>query len=114
MKEFSLFQFEVDNASTVERSVSLLLAKLPTNPTWVLNYICMSQPSTIANEFLCTFVNRATTEDIPMLKDLLNISPGLFSYRLFLASPTPEITNALIEWQQERKEELWQSFAQDE
>ena len=122
IEEFSLFQFDVDNASTIERSVSLLLSKLPTHPSWVLNYVYQSPQSTITRDFIYAFINLATVEDIPRLKDFLTASAVPF-IRHFDAAP--EIANALIEWYQheeheepheehEEPQEQWQSFIQGE
>ncbi len=107
--DFSLFQFEVDNANTVERGVALLTAKLSTHPSWVFQYLFMSQQSTVAKEFLYTFVCHATPQDIPMLRNLLEALPGCLTMRLFMASPYPEITQVLVEWQQGQS----QSFGPD-
>jgi hypothetical protein len=50
--DFLLFQFDVDNANTLERSVSLLLAAMPQRTDWVLAYLQQTAHPFIVNEFL--------------------------------------------------------------
>ncbi len=107
--KFLLFQFEVDNIATVERGVALLLSRLPTHPSWVLTYLRLSPQSTVAREFLYTFVRQATAKDVPLLRNVLAAAAIPFSLRLLLASPAAEIAAVLIEWYQQP----WPFFAQD-
>ncbi len=68
-ESFSMFQFAVDNAASVERSVALLLAELPTHPDWILQYFTETRHSLIAYGF---FVE--TEADLVLFRQLLQAS----------------------------------------
>lgn len=106
-EDFLMFQFEVDNAATIERGVALLLSKLPTHLPWILTYLYISPHNTVAREFVHAFVRRAGPQDIPLLRDVLAAAGIPFTLRLLLASPCPEISAILVEWYQKP----WQFFA---
>ncbi len=73
MDSYSLFQFAVDNAASVERSVALLLAELPTHPDWILQYFTETRHSLIAFGFFVEYMRSMETEaDLERFRELLH------------------------------------------
>jgi hypothetical protein len=94
MSEYLLFQFEVDNAATLERSVFLLLSALPTHPDWVRTYLVMTTHPNLRAAFFDTYIPRCEEPDV--LRDFLpatQYSPSLWN----LAEATSEIQEVLLE-----------------
>jgi hypothetical protein len=72
MESYSLFQFAVDNASSVERSVALLLNQHPTQPDWVLQYFRETRHSLISFGFFVEYMRSVETEaDLEQFQTLL-------------------------------------------
>lgn len=75
MDSFALFQFAVDNASSVERSVALLNAQLPTHTDWVREYLSTTSHAGILFGFLLECMKRVGTEaDLEIFRDFLQAS----------------------------------------
>ena len=75
MDSYSLFQFAVDNASSVEGSVRVLIAQLPTHPDWVLEYLGTTSHAGISFGFLLEVIRSVETEeDLEIFRDFLQTS----------------------------------------
>ncbi len=74
-ESFSMFQFAVDNAASVERSVALLVAELPTHPDWILQYFTETRHSLIAYGFFVEHMRLLETEaDLALFRQFLQAS----------------------------------------
>jgi hypothetical protein len=74
-ESFSMFQFAVDNAASVERSVALLVAELPTHTDWILQYFTETRHSLIAYGFFVEHMRLLETEaDLALFRQFLQAS----------------------------------------
>jgi hypothetical protein len=101
MESYSLFQFAVDNASSVERSVALLLNQLPTQPEWVLQYFRETRHPLISFGFFVKYMRSMETEaDLEQFQTLLQaaeIVPDRWLLKAACNSRCPKILEALLE-----------------
>ena len=67
--DFLQFQFLVDNASSIERSVALLYAQYPQRSEWILQYVHETHQPLLHNQLVLRFVKAEI--DICFLRELL-------------------------------------------
>jgi hypothetical protein len=101
MESYSLFQFVVDNASSVERSVALLVNQLPTHPDWILQYFRETRHPLISFGFFVKYMRSMETEaDLEQFQTLLQaaeIVPDRWLLKAACDSRCPKILEALLE-----------------
>jgi hypothetical protein len=72
---YDLMQFDVDNAISIERSVSILLSHIPNNSTWVKQYLGVTYHKNIIYTFFCEYLNSIETiSDLELLREFLQIT----------------------------------------
>jgi hypothetical protein len=101
MESYSLFQFAVDNASSVERSVALLVNQLPTHPDWVIQYFRETRHSLISFGFFVEYMRSMETEaDLERFRELLHaaeIVPDRWLIKAACDTESIQILEALLE-----------------
>jgi len=100
-ESYSLFQFAVDNASSVERSVSLLYSHLLTHPDWILEYLHTTSHGGILYGFLLESMRSLETEsDLAQFRDFLHASriiPDRWLLKTACDTMSPAIVKTLLE-----------------
>lgn len=104
--DYCMFQFMVDNAASIERSVALLLAELPTHPLWVRYYLSITPNNNIQFSFfqrlLYTMPLPPTPTALHRLRDLLQVSqkvPDRWLLKAACDTQSPEILAIMLEVQ---------------
>ncbi len=101
---YSMFQFEVDNASSIERSVALLLTQLHCYPAWVRHYLAITPNTNIQHTFFHQFVKSISIPPKPLelrqLHGLLQVAqcvPDRWLLKAACDTLQPEILATLLE-----------------
>ncbi len=77
--DFPLFQFNVDNATSVERAVALLMEQYgpqqrPRQPDWVSRYLHQTPNIVLHHHFFSSFISEREEVDLLELRHLLRVS----------------------------------------
>jgi hypothetical protein len=72
---FAFFQFAVDNAASIERSVALLLSELPTHSDWILEYLANTSHTLILFGFFREYIPHADPEQFRTFLQASRVCP---------------------------------------
>lgn len=100
-ESFLLFQFAVDNAASIERSVAVLIAELLLQPDWILEYLATTSHSHILYGFLLACILHINTaSDLHQFRDFLHVSrviPDRWLLKAACDTRCPQILETLLE-----------------